>query len=265
MKAYLMVAANVLKSLFSYRSHILFQILGSLFSILLQFFLWKAVYKATAGGLIRGMTFNQTFLYVSLAAAISVLMRTWTDWDINALIRSGDIIMFFFKPIDYMRYVFANAMGSIGGNLVTITLPSLILIFGVFRAHLAFGANIPFFLLTLTGSCLLSFLFDFIVGTTCFWTMSVWGISTAKDFIILFLSGALIPLQFYPEALVQVIRFTPFPYMYNLPLTILTSDGACTAAWLQGAAVQLFWTAALLALARAYFNLSLRKLTVNGG
>lgn len=260
-----MVAANVLKSLFTYRSHILFQILGSVFSIILQFFLWKAVYAAVDGGLIKGMSFNQTFLYVSLAAAIGVLMRTWTDWDINALIRTGDIIMFFFKPIDYMRYSFANAMGSMAGHLITITLPSLILIFGVFQAQMTFGLNIPFFILTLIGSCLLSFLFDFIVGTTCFWTLSVWGISTAKDFIILFFSGALIPLQFYPKALEHVIRFTPFPYMYNLPLTILTSNEAHAAVWLQGLALQTVWIVTLLATARLYFNLSLRKLTVNGG
>ncbi len=264
-----MIIANTIKSSFTYRAHVLFQILASAFAILIQFFLWKAVYGAIEGGVasgqIHGMSFGQTFLYVSLAAAIGVLIRTWCDWEINFQIRSGDIIMFFFKPMDYMRLMFANSMGFMIGNFITITVPSVIIIFALLQAPFTAGWNIPFFLLTLSGSCLLSFLFDFIVGTTCFWTQSVWGISAAKDFIILFLSGALIPLQFYPESIRGIVRYLPFPYMYNLPLTILTARGADIPSWITGVAIQAFWIAAVYFIVRAYFTFSLRKLTVNGG
>jgi ABC-2 type transport system permease protein len=264
-----MVIANTVKSTFTYRAHVFFQILTSAFAIVIQYFLWSAVYGAVAGGVasgtIRGMTFGQTFLYVSLATSIGVLMRTWTDWDMNGQIRSGDIIMFFFKPIDYMRFMFANSMGAMVGNLITITVPSLVIIFGVFRAGIMLGPNIPFFVLTVAGSCVLSFLFDFIIGTTCFWTMSVWGISAAKDLLILFLSGALIPLQFYPDALLGVIRYLPFAYMYNLPLTILTAGSVDIVSWAAGFGIQCAWIVAMWFVVRSYFGFSMRKLTVNGG
>ena len=269
MKGYLMIAANTIKSTFTYRAHVFFQILASAFAIVIQFFLWRIIYTAIPGGIasgmIRGMSFNQTFLYVSLAAALGVLMRTWIDWEMNFQIRTGDIITFFFKPMDYMKYIFSNSMGSMAGNFITITIPSFIIIFGVFHTNLMFSWNIPFFLLTLTGSCLLSFLFDFIVGTTCFWTLSVWGISFSKDILISFLAGALLPLQFYPDAFVRVIRFFPFPYMYNLPLTIITSPVVDISVWVKSFAVQAIWIIALYGIARAYFALSMQKLTVNGG
>ena len=269
MKGYLMIISNTIKSTFTYRAHVLFQIFSSAIAICIQFFLWKAVYGAIDGGTlsgeIRGMNFNQTFLYVSLAAAIGVLIRTWTDWDMNGQIRSGDIIMFLFKPVDYIRFMFSNSFGMMAGNFITITLPSFIMIFAVFKAHLSAGWNIPFFFIALGGSCILSFLFDFIVGTTCFWTLSVWGISAAKDFIIIFLSGALIPLQFYPDSIRSVIRFLPFPYMYNLPLTILTSPVGDISLWVEGIAMQFLWIILVYSGVRAYFQFSLRKLTVNGG
>jgi len=268
-RAYSMIVANVVKSTFTYRAHILFQILASCFAIVVQYFLWTAIYRATDGGVasgvIRGMTFNQTFLYVALAASVMVLMRTWTEWDMNGQIRSGDIIMYLFKPLDYPRFVFSASIGAMMGNFITITVPSFLVIFAVLGAQVTIGWNLPFFVLTIAGSCVLSFLFDFIVGTTCFWTMSVWGISAAKDFIIAFLSGALVPLQFYPEGLLKAIEWLPFRYMYNLPLTILTSPTSDLRGWAIGFGVQLLWIALTYAFVRAYYAFSLRKLTVNGG
>lgn len=269
MRAYLMIIANCIKSTFTYRAHILFQILTSALMILVQFFIWRAVFAASPGGIegavVRGMSFDQTFLYVSLAAALGVLMRTWTDWDMNGQIRSGDIIMFMFKPADYMKYMFSNSIGLMAGNLISITIPSAIVIFGFFGAPLPGVLNTLFFAFALAGSCALTFLFDFIIGTTCFWTMSIWGISAGKEVIIAFLSGALIPLGFYPEALRSVMVWLPFPYMYNLPLSILTASKADPLVWAQGIGVQLVWVIVILAASRAYYRYSLRKLTVNGG
>ncbi len=269
MSGYRMVIANQLKSTFTYRAHVLFQILASAAAIAIQFFLWRAVYSAVEGGvdsgLIRGMSFNQTFLYVSLAATMGVLMRTWIDWEINGQIRSGDIVMFFFKPVDYHALMFSSAIGFMAGNFLTITVPGALVIFLVLGAKVALGWNLLFFALTLIGSCLLSFLFDFFIGTTCFWTQSIWGISAAKEVVILFLSGALIPLQFYPDGFMSVARWLPFPYMYNLPLTILTGTGAFSADWVRGTLIQLFWVVAVFLLVRGYYRFSLRKLVVNGG
>lgn len=269
MGAYSMIAGNSVKSTFTYRAHILFQVLSSVLMILVQYFIWRAVFSASPGGIdgavVRGMTFGQTFLYVSLAAALGVLMRTWTDWEMNGQIRSGDIIMFFFKPADYMRYMFSSSFGSMMGNVITITVPSAIVIFAVFGAPMPSPLGAAFFLVALAGSCVLSFLMDFIVGTTCFWTMSIWGISAGKEVIVSFLSGALVPLVFYPESLRAVIAWLPFAYMYNLPLSILTAPSPDPLSWARGIALQFFWVAATLVAARAYFAYSLRKLTVNGG
>jgi len=247
----------------------LFQALTSAFRIIVQYFVWASLFGATAGGLssgtIRGMTFSQTFIYVSLAAAIGVLTRTWIDWDMNGQIRSGDIIMFLFKPVDYMKFMFSNSTGAMVGNFITITIPSLLVVFLFFHVSIPVGLNVVFFAVALAGSCVLSFLFDFFIGTTCFWTLSVWGISAAKDLFIAFLSGALIPLRFYPDAISALVVWLPFPYMYSLPLTILTANSPAPLDWLRGIAIQFVWIAFMLVIVRKYFRFSLRKLTVNGG
>lgn len=269
MKRYLTIMGNTVKSTFTYRAHVFFQVLASALAILVHFFLWRAVYSSVPGGVeqgvIRGMGFNQTFLYVSLAAAIGVLLRTWIDWEMSWQIRTGDIIMFFFKPIDYMTMMWSSSTGFMIGNLITITVPSFLIVFGVFGARVDVGLNIVFFLCALAGSSLLTFLLDFLVGVTCFWSQSVWGISVAKDMIIVFLSGALMPLTFYPEALLSVIKWLPFPYMYNLPLTILTAKASEPLIWARGLGIQVFWIFAVFLFVKFVFVRAKNKLVVNGG
>jgi len=103
------------------------------------------------------------------------------------------------------------------------------------------------------------------VGLTAFYTESIWGISAAKDTIISALSGALIPLAFFPEAAQNVLKILPFQAIYNAPLQILTSSTLEPLGYLQLLAVQVFWVIVLYLLSRLYFRQAINKLVVNGG
>jgi ABC-2 type transport system permease protein len=192
-------------------------------------------------------------------------MRTWVEWDMNGMIRSGDVIMFLFKPVDFMSFMLSNSLGAMFGNLLLITIPGFVVLFGIFDTGFVPGWNIAFFALSLVGSCMLSFMLDFFIGVTCFWTSSIWGISAGKDLVVAFLSGALIPLPFYPDALLSALRFLPFTYMYNLPVSIMTSPVPDARRWATGLCVQAAWGVALYFAVRSYYSFSLKKLTVNGG
>jgi ABC-2 type transport system permease protein len=265
MKHYAMLVRNNLMSSLTYRAHFIFQILGSVLAIVIQYFLWQAVYAASPGETINGMRFMDTFVYVSLSTAMVVLVRTWIDWFMNNQIRSGDIVMYLFKPVSHMSWMFFESMGQIAGNLLTITLPTCLVLFLALGAQVVIGWNLLIFAAALIMSVILSFLFDYAIGITCFWTMSIWGISTTKETLILLMSGAIIPLPFYPEALREFLLWLPFAWMYNFPLSMLSNPNMDPAWWLRGLGIQASWLLLMFLGVRAYYNLALRKLTVNGG
>ena len=103
------------------------------------------------------------------------------------------------------------------------------------------------------------------IGLTSFYTESIWGISSTKDIIILFLSGSLIPLQFFPEAAQKVLKLLPFQAMYHLPLMMLVEPEQSTATYLTSLGIQIFWVVVLLILARLYYNKAIKVLRVAGG
>jgi ABC-2 type transport system permease protein len=169
------------------------------------------------------------------------------------------------KPLDYQGTMLAISVGQMLNSALIITVPSMVVLFAVFGASVPVGWNVAFFLLSLPLAYLISVLIDFSVGLTSFYTESLWGISTAKEIIVLVLSGGLIPLRFFPEEMQRLLMYLPFQAIYHTPVSILTDPSRSIASDVGMIGIQALWAAALLAASRLFFNRALKAVTVNGG
>lgn len=264
MRRYLSISKGFIMDSMAFRFHFIFSCISNILYIILIYFLWKSIY-ANSSTLMNGMTFNQTFLYLALANTMFNLFKTWADWSMSRQMMSGTIITFFLRPLDYQAYVLFESLGNVISNLTTIFLPSLLLIIFVFGASIPLGINILFFGLSLVLAYLISFCFDFCIGLTSFYTESIWGISITKDVLIMLLSGALIPLPFFPETLRNIVQYLPFQAIYNIPLSILTKNVLNIADYVGMLGIQIMWIIILFVLNRLYFNQASKIITVNGG
>jgi ABC-2 type transport system permease protein len=258
-----MFTRNSLMSSVYYRIHYLFMILSNAVYVVITYFLWKSIYTNSAS--IGGMSFEQAFTYLALAMSIFILFQSWTEWDVSRRILSGDIVMDFVRPVDFQLKQLFDVLGSVASNFIAITVPTLLIITLAFGAPIPLGPNVPIFALSLVLAFLISYFFDYLVGVMGFYTESIWGISMTKEVIVLSLSGAMVPIGFFPEGFQRVLEWLPFQAIYNLPLKALL-DGSPT---LGGAAAligtQVAWAIVLLALSRLFFRRASRVLTVNGG
>ena len=98
-----------------------------------------------------------------------------------------------------------------------------ILILFVFKTNINIGLNILMFIVALVFAYLISFLIDFLIGLISFYTESIWGISITKEAVVLLLSGAVIPLPFFPDIIRRVVELLPFKAIYHIPLNMLVS------------------------------------------
>ena len=263
MKSYFALARGSYLAVMMYRFSFVFTFIGNLLYIALLYFLWSSIYRGV--DTIRGMSFNQAFVYVALAGSIFTMVRTWADWEISYHITSGAIIMDLIKPLDFQLHTLSQTAGFMVFNLTVIALPSALVLFLFFGADIEMGVRLFFLPVALVLAFLVSFGLDYIVGLTSFYTESIWGISTTKEIITTLLSGALVPLQFFPDVAQQVLRLLPFQAIYHVPLTILTSPdlGVRACAGLLG--TQLVWVLILFLLGRFFFTRASRVLTVSGG
>lgn len=263
MKSYLAVIRGSFQAGLAYRSGFIFTILNNLFYMGIAFYLWRSIYQGRE--ILKGLTFDQTFIYVTVASSIFVLLKTWTDWEMSFQITQGSIIMSLVKPVDYQLMMLSQSLGFGLMNLISVTLPAILFLVFVFRIPIALGPGLFFFPLALIFSFLINSSIDYIIGLTSFYTESIWGISNTKDIIIAFFSGSLIPLQFFPDGVQNVLRYLPFQAIYHLPLMMLTEPNQGVDVYLSMIGIQIFWVVLIFGFARYFFTRAIRVLRVSGG
>ncbi len=264
MRKYLYFAKSQLLSWMVYRVGFIFTILSNIVFIFITYYLWKSIY-AEPGKILNGMPFEQTFLYLALASTLHTIFQTDTDWNMGRRIVTGNIVSDLVKPMDFQMQLLARTSGLMVSRLILLSIPALRVIIFVFNANIPVGVNLIFFFSSVILSFLLNFFFDFIIGTVSFYTQSTWGIVYTKNVIVMLLSGAAIPISFFPSTLQGIIKFLPFQYIYNAPLEILTSGKMNIGLYFEMILVQLLWLVAIYILGRLFYSKSLKVITVNGG
>jgi ABC-2 type transport system permease protein len=263
LRAYLAVLRGAFMMGVIYRFGFIFTILGNIVYMGVAYFLWNSIYANNIT--LRGMTFHETFLYVALGSAVFILLKTYADWYISFEIREGAIAMYLIKPVDYQLYALAVSLGSGLMNLAAVTLPTIFMLVFVFRIPIQTGPGLILFPVSLILAFLISFNFDYFIGVFGFYSESIWGMSMTKEIIVTVLSGALIPLPFFPEALQKVLLALPFSAIYNTPLMLVTRPNQDWSVLVSMLAVQVFWAAATFVLTRLFYNQAVKVLRVAGG
>lgn len=246
-----------------YRFTFIFTLLGNIVYLGIAYYLWSSIF--THADVIRGMTFNETFLYVGLGSSVFVLLKTYTDWLIHGDIREGTIANYLIKPVEVGTYYMFSSLGLFLFNAVVITIPTFLLLAFVFKVQFTIGPGLIIFPVSILLAYLITFYLDFFVGLFGFYTESVWGLSTTKEIIITVFSGALIPLQFFPDAIQKVLFWLPFQAMFHTPITMITRPNQGWDVFIPMLGVQVFWVIAIYIGARLFYNQAVKVLRISGG
>ncbi|MCX7747750.1 MAG: ABC-2 family transporter protein [Clostridia bacterium] len=264
MRRYLIFIKSSFMASAVYRAHFYFTAAGNILYIAIIYFLWKAIFE-NSGEVMNGMDFNQVIVYLTLATSLYSLFLTWTEWDISSNVINGNIVMDLIKPIDLqIRYLF-DKLGVMIVNFIIIVVPSLLVILFVLQAKIPVGINLAFFFISVLLAFFISFQFDYFVGLISFYTESIWGISATKEMTVLFFSGAVIPVNFFPPILKEIAMLLPFQAVYNVPLTMVTAKGLELMDYMGLLAIQGFWVLALFAICQLFYRKAIKVITVNGG
>ncbi len=265
LKKYLtLTRAGIMESL-QFRLGTLVIIAGNLLYLIVVYFLWKAIYASAGTDVVNGMTFTDTLIYLVLATALFNFMEMYLVWEMGRGIQSGQIMIYLLKPMAYRRYLFWAYSGSFVTQFFFTFLPTFIVVTAVTGGAIHLGWNLLFFVVSVIMAVSINYSIDFLVGTICLYTESIWGINIMKQVIVMLLSGATIPLAFFPEPLKTIACYLPFQSIYNAPLSVLLDADPQPQTLLSTLGMQLFWCVVMTILSNLFWKVSLRQITVNGG
>ena len=173
-----------------------------------------------------------------------------------------------FYKADLYLFWFTRSMANRVAKAALRCLPVLVV---AFLLPEPFGMSLPvslpvFFLslVTMFLALLLAVSMTMIIYGLTFYTMSPLGLRTIFSSLAEFCSGDLVPLPFVPDGVQKVLEILPFASVQNLPFRIYSGDIAGFEI-LWGVALQVFWTAGLIALGALIFRNALQRAVVQGG
>jgi ABC-2 type transport system permease protein len=225
--------------------------------------LWHAVYSP--GEVAAGMTVEQAVAYSTLAAVlaghsdVATIVDSFTD-----RVREGTVAYLFIRPISPLTYMLGLQAGGVLYRFAWLVIVGTIgIAIGIVNAPLS-AAVLAWSILSLfLAECVLVILFQFI-EILAFWTVETRGLTAVYAFTVQLLSGALVPLWFFPEWVRTVLLALPFAAATSTPLSLYVGripvDHAPFAI-----ATQVVWLVILALALRLLWGAARQRVVVQGG
>jgi ABC-2 type transport system permease protein len=255
------LATIAFKRKIAYKGTWFFSILFGGFSLLAGLAVWNHL---IGDGEMGGYDWDAMKAYLIIGFLTSTLAWAGSDWEMANRILDGLIAIDLTKPVDFQR---ARAGEFIGGMVASV--PSAIL--GTAAAVLVFRPAPPDSALAaaLTVASILfifplAFGINYLAVLTCFVTQRYLGVQWARDSMLAFFSGMMVPLALMPAWLQTVSWSLPFVHFTTTPASIYLGRVDLAAA-LGLLAAQAAWSVGLWVLARLLWSQLVKKVTVHGG
>ena len=213
----------------------------------------------------EGYTLDDALTYVWLTQGMIMPLFLWGWLEIADTIRSGSIASDLAKPLDYFGFWLGRDLGRAAYHILYRWLPTILI------GLIFFGIGLPgsalawlAFALSFLLAIVLSFCLRFMINVVGFWTTDVRGIMGMVLLFVNFLTGFLVPLEFFPPALRAIVTELPFAAMIFIPNKIFLEQA-------QGRDLllllgrQLFWVVVFVGAAWLLLRSATRKLVVQGG
>ena len=262
LKSMIALAKMQFKQYSIYKSNFYLFTINRLVEIVVFIFVWQAIYNQTGNA--GGFTITQMITYYVLVATIKSIAEWGINEDMAHSIRNGKINKELLNPITYFHYYFGVNLGELSYAVVigTATFILCVIFWGVTLP--ASITNFILFIIIILLGIPITFSLQMIIGTTGFYTNSIWGMQILRKSIIAIFSGIIAPITLFPNWFQTISNILPFKELIYTPINI----------WLGQVSMneiifvivkQIIWGLIFYFIAKTFFNHAVKKITINGG
>ena len=260
---YLALASLAIQERFAYRSNVALDLVVNLAQLIAQMYLWRNVFANTPQVGSYDLARMQTYILVTYV--VSSMTFSFVVFMVIDLIRSGAIATVLTRPIDFMYAQLTEALGdAVVRGLVSLVIAVLLSILFFHVLLPASAAAALLFVISMKLSFLVRVTFDFCISLFACYTLNGRGLHWIQWGVVGIFSGALIPLEFFPDWLKAIAAILPFQAIVSVPLNIYLGNVQGAAAWM-AIGSQAFWVFILWLLGRLLLRPSLQALEIQGG
>ncbi|GEB52909.1 MULTISPECIES: ABC transporter permease [Streptomyces] len=207
-----------------------------------------------------------TFVWTGQALlATAALMGGGFQEEFHERVRTGDVAIDLYRPLDLQLWWLASDLGRAGFHLLGRGIAPLV------AGALVFDLALPrsplvwlLFLVSVLLGVVVSFAVRYLFALSGFWLLDSTGAIALSTLLSVFFSGMLMPLNVFPGGFGELARTLPWAAMLQVPADVLLGarQGAQVAT---GLGFQACWALVLLGAGRLLQAVATRKVVVQGG
>lgn len=258
------VAFVTYKEWSAYRTHSLVSVFVGPVYFIVQYFIWTAVYGDS--GSLAGLELSETIRYFGASALIGYLTMDFADWNLQMLIRTGKFLTFTLRPMHHRFFALSQKLGHRVLGFFFEFLPCLLIFMLLFKVEIL-PDRMGWTFVSVALAFLMNFYVNYCLGMTAFFLVKANGIRVVYQLFAQIFSGALIPLNFFPEVLQSVMIFLPFQYTNYIPAMVWTGSESIGVLKLnvpQAVLAQAFATILMFVLSEVLYRCAMKRFTAVG-
>lgn len=237
------VVAQEFRQILAYRTDFWVTFIGqTVIQLVIARALWQSIFDAQGVTEMKGFTLGHITLYYILAPIGSRLLMGQGFGFMARDIYEGTFSKYLLYPLSFVQYKGLSYLtNSVFYSVQLIIISQLYYVFfqggfpGVSTILNLLSGTALFFLAS-TAYLFLTMAVELI----SLWADNVWSLQVMLRFFTAFFGGGTIPLVFYPEWGLKIIKFTPFPYLVSLPIRTIMGD-ATRSEIIEGIFILGFW------------------------
>lgn len=223
----------------AYKLNFMLLVIGpTLVFFFVKYNLWTAIYRLEGVTSIQGYSLDAMLHYQMWGLMVGFLVQGYNSMNLAEDIRLGRISSYLVYPFGFWPHQTASFLAFQAIQCV-VAAASFVLLQLLGLLHQWSWSS-------LVGGTLFSLLMglfwyqvSYLIGLAAFWLEETWVLRVMFLTISQFLSGAILPLEIYPSWLVDILRWTPFPYLTYAPIKIYM--GEYPGSWLEAVGIVSFW------------------------
>jgi len=233
--------------------------------VTVSYYLWDALYAANPEAVTAGWSLAQMQTYVCVNWVARSAYFSNSDNILAARINKGEITSDLLRPTSLFIQFYGSALGEVVFRTFFMSTPIFILILLFFNLQPpASPLHVFYFLYSVFLAFHLFFAVNFLTGLCAVFTEKLQGFLWAKFMLLQFLTGVLLPREFFPESVRIIFDILPFKGIAYTPTSIYIGRFSMEEMWRE-LFFQTVWTLILLAMCNCMWERVRRRLSVLGG
>lgn len=186
---------NAIKQKYAYRFKALVFSISPLIFMLIQYYLWKAIFESNNGNLFN-ISMTQYLSYVGVGLIVENVTLCQQDLLVGDEVKSGNVAISLLKPLNYGAMVFSRHLGEKAGELLSLIPVFLFIIFGI-GINMVSNVVLLEFFISLILAFIIMFFLCYMTGLLAFWATNCWGLHFLRKSLTFVFSGQAIAVGMY--------------------------------------------------------------------